>query len=215
MLVKAAAPRGHAPGYTPLAAGEPARSPFFCGDFLHHLNLEIALASAVNSARRNVAHFTRPDHRSGFRPGLRRRSSYRGGLLHQQRQRGRMRVCPNLFETGRLLGQAGCQHYLWCSFAQDRPELVLKSGKRRQQHGGIGHAWDFETACNVVGRMIRKVRLDASHPALCCSVHFGYAPLSPGTVNGRLTTTAKPGALGERRDKSLPGSPGNSSRFCA
>ena len=38
-----AAPRGHAPGHTPLAAGEPARSPFFCGDFLHHLNLEIAL----------------------------------------------------------------------------------------------------------------------------------------------------------------------------
>jgi hypothetical protein len=53
MLVKAAAPRGHAPGNTPLAAGEPARSPFFCGDFLHHLNLEIALASAVNSARRS------------------------------------------------------------------------------------------------------------------------------------------------------------------
>src|SRR6476659_1861341 len=38
-----AAPRGHAPGYTPLAADEPARSPFFCGDFLHHLNLDIAL----------------------------------------------------------------------------------------------------------------------------------------------------------------------------
>src|ERR1700730_9814357 len=38
-----AAPRGHAPGHRPLAAGEPARSPFFCGDFLHYLNLEIAL----------------------------------------------------------------------------------------------------------------------------------------------------------------------------
>jgi hypothetical protein len=31
------------PRYAPLAAGEPARSPFFCGDFLYHLNLEIAL----------------------------------------------------------------------------------------------------------------------------------------------------------------------------
>src|SRR4029079_19584325 len=38
-----AAPRDQAPGHTPLAAGEPARSPFFCGDLLHHLNLEIAL----------------------------------------------------------------------------------------------------------------------------------------------------------------------------
>src|SRR6516225_508539 len=38
-----AAPRARAPGHTPLAAGEPARSPVFCGDFLHHLDLEITL----------------------------------------------------------------------------------------------------------------------------------------------------------------------------
>src|SRR5205823_9811994 len=40
---RSAAPRAHAPGHTPLAAGGPARSPVFCGDFLHHLDLEIAL----------------------------------------------------------------------------------------------------------------------------------------------------------------------------
>src|SRR6266480_4551358 len=38
-----AAPRAHAPSHTPLAVGEPARSPVFCGDFLHHLDLEITL----------------------------------------------------------------------------------------------------------------------------------------------------------------------------
>ena len=37
------APRGHAPGCTQLDADEPARSPVFCGNFLHHLDLEIAL----------------------------------------------------------------------------------------------------------------------------------------------------------------------------
>src|SRR5205823_1675926 len=40
---RSAAPRAHAPGHTPLAAGGPARSPVFCGDFLHHLDLEITL----------------------------------------------------------------------------------------------------------------------------------------------------------------------------
>src|SRR4029079_9557879 len=46
-----AAPRDQAPGHTPLAAGEPARSPFFCGDFLHHLNLEIALRHELLQSR--------------------------------------------------------------------------------------------------------------------------------------------------------------------
>ena len=45
-----AAPRDHAPGHTPLAAGEPALSPFFCRDFLHHLELEIALCHQLLSA---------------------------------------------------------------------------------------------------------------------------------------------------------------------
>src|SRR6185369_1649889 len=46
-----AAPRDQAPGHTPLAAGEPARSPLFCGDFLHHLNLKIALRHELLQSR--------------------------------------------------------------------------------------------------------------------------------------------------------------------
>src|SRR4029079_8807751 len=46
-----AAPRDQAPGHTPLAAGEPARSPFFCGPFLPHLNLEIALRHELLQSR--------------------------------------------------------------------------------------------------------------------------------------------------------------------
>ena len=40
-----------------------------CGKYFRAVSGAIGrIASAVNSARRNVAHFTRPDHRSGFRP---------------------------------------------------------------------------------------------------------------------------------------------------
>src|SRR6266487_3432932 len=46
-----AAPRAHAPGHTPLAAGEPARSPVFCGIFLHHLDLEITLGHQLLQPR--------------------------------------------------------------------------------------------------------------------------------------------------------------------
>src|SRR5438045_1761328 len=38
-----AAPRPHVLGPTPLVADGPARSPFFCSDLLHHLDLEVGL----------------------------------------------------------------------------------------------------------------------------------------------------------------------------
>jgi hypothetical protein len=39
------------PAHTQLAAGEPARSPVFCGDFLHHLDLEIPLGHQLLQPR--------------------------------------------------------------------------------------------------------------------------------------------------------------------
>src|SRR6266516_4089600 len=45
------APTAPAPGHTPLAAGEPARSPVFCGNFLHHLDLEITLGHQLLQPR--------------------------------------------------------------------------------------------------------------------------------------------------------------------
>src|ERR1700741_1415359 len=41
------APRGHALGHTQLDVDEPARSPVFCRDFLHDLDLEIALGNQL------------------------------------------------------------------------------------------------------------------------------------------------------------------------
>src|SRR5262249_32868378 len=46
-----AAPRDHAPGHTQLAADGPARSPVFCGDFLHDLDLEITLGNQLLQPR--------------------------------------------------------------------------------------------------------------------------------------------------------------------
>src|SRR5262245_51329085 len=46
-----AAPRDHALGHTQLAAGEPARSPVFCRDFLHDLDLEITLGNQLLEPR--------------------------------------------------------------------------------------------------------------------------------------------------------------------
>src|SRR3546814_18607171 len=44
-------PGDRAPGHTPLAPDGPARSPFFCGDFLHHLDLEIPLRHQLLQTR--------------------------------------------------------------------------------------------------------------------------------------------------------------------
>ena len=46
-----AVPRDHAPGHTQLAAGEPAHLPVFCGDFLHHLDLEITFGDQLLQPR--------------------------------------------------------------------------------------------------------------------------------------------------------------------
>src|SRR6202044_2919934 len=45
------APRDHAPGHTQLDADEPARSPVFCRDFLHHLDLEVTLGHQLLQPR--------------------------------------------------------------------------------------------------------------------------------------------------------------------
>src|SRR5512139_746001 len=45
------APRARAPGCTQLDAGGPARSPVFCGDFLHHLDLEVTLGHQLLQPR--------------------------------------------------------------------------------------------------------------------------------------------------------------------
>src|SRR5262249_30892666 len=46
-----AGPPRHAPGHTQLAADGPARSPVFCGDFLHDLDLEITLGNQLLQPR--------------------------------------------------------------------------------------------------------------------------------------------------------------------
>ena len=52
----------HAPGHTQLDADEPARSPIFCRDFLHHLDLEVTLGHQLLQPRILCLELLQPPH---------------------------------------------------------------------------------------------------------------------------------------------------------
>src|SRR5215469_1883704 len=56
------APRAHALGHTQLDADEPARSPVFCCDFLHDLDLEITLGDQLLQPRILCLKLPQPTH---------------------------------------------------------------------------------------------------------------------------------------------------------
>jgi hypothetical protein len=143
-------------------------------------------------------------------------------LAWQVRSAGHGRVCQRL--TGAVDDQTASLPFWsheatplrpanlvggWCSFAQDRPELVLKCGKRGQQRGGTEQARGFDTACNVVSRIIRKVCLvcfPIQHCAAPPNARLAMHPLSPShtqrTVNAVTARLPCGGRQSHRREAS-------------
>jgi hypothetical protein len=105
-------------------------------------------------------------------------------IFHTHMRSGNPRWCNSIMPPSVAASNLDCNFRClgWrCSFAQDRPELVLKCRKRRQQHGGIGHARGFHAACNVVGRsrLPSLSRSGALAANSACKIAFGNSDRPP------------------------------------